>query len=46
MSGELDDEQRVELLIAVGWYRTVCTLRNGLALPVEGLMRPWPLSAA
>ncbi|MEV3901979.1 carboxymuconolactone decarboxylase family protein [Mycobacterium sp. NPDC050551] len=46
LGGELDDEQRMELLIAVGWYRTVCTLCNGLALPVEGWMRPWPLSAA
>lgn len=41
----LDDEQRMELLIAVGWYRTVCTLCNGLALPVEAWMRPWPGSA-
>lgn len=39
----LDDEQRMELLIAVGWYRTICTLCNGLALPVEGWMRPWPV---
>ncbi|WP_059015628.1 carboxymuconolactone decarboxylase family protein [Mycobacterium sp. M26] len=38
----LDDEQRMELLIAVGWYRTVCTLCNGLDLPVEGWMRAWP----
>jgi hypothetical protein len=42
----LDDEQRMELLIAVGWYRTVCTLCNGLDLPVEGWMRSWPSSAA
>jgi hypothetical protein len=35
-----------ELLIAVGWYRTVCTLCNGLDLPVEGWMRPWPGSAS
>jgi alkylhydroperoxidase family enzyme len=41
----LDDEQRMELLIAVGWYRTVCTLCNALALPVEGWMRPWPAAA-
>ncbi len=41
----LDDEQRMELLIAVGWYRTICTLCNGLALPVEGWMRSWPESA-
>jgi alkylhydroperoxidase family enzyme len=39
---DLDDEQSMELLIAVGWYRTVCTLCNGLDLPVEGWMRPWP----
>ncbi|WP_201407578.1 carboxymuconolactone decarboxylase family protein, partial [Mycobacterium paraintracellulare] len=36
----LDDEQRIELLTAVGWYRTICTLCNALALPVEGWMRP------
>jgi hypothetical protein len=41
----LDDEQRMELLIAVGWYRTICTLCNGLDLPVEGWMRPWPAVA-
>ena len=39
---DLDDEQRMELLIAVGWYRTICTLCNGLDLPVEGWMRRWP----
>lgn len=39
----LSDEQRMELLIAVGWYRTICTLCNGLDLPVEGWMRTWPL---
>jgi hypothetical protein len=39
---DLDDEQRMELLAAIGWYRTICTLCNGLALPVEGWMRPWP----
>lgn len=38
----LDDEQRIELLTAVGWYRTICTLCNALALPVEGWMRRWP----
>ena len=41
----LNDEQRMELLVAVGWYRTICTLCNGLALPVEGWMRRWPVSA-
>jgi hypothetical protein len=45
LGDNLDDEQRMELLIAVGWYRTICTLCNGLALPVEGWMRPWPDSA-
>ncbi|MGV0807239.1 carboxymuconolactone decarboxylase family protein [Mycolicibacterium setense] len=39
---KLDDEQRMELLVALGWYRTICTLCNGLDLPVEGWMRPWP----
>ncbi len=46
LGATLDDEQRIELLIAVGWYRTICTLCNGLDLPVEGWMRPWPTSAA
>ena len=41
-ASDLDDEQRMELLIAVGWYRTICTLCNGLDLPVEGWMRRWP----
>ncbi|KUI02192.1 carboxymuconolactone decarboxylase [Mycolicibacterium acapulense] len=44
LGDELDDEQRMELLVAVGWYRTICTLCNGMALPVEGWMRRWPLS--
>ena len=35
----------MELLIAVGWYRTICTLCNALDLPVEGWMRAWPASA-
>jgi hypothetical protein len=45
LGDNLDDEQRMELLIAVGWYRTICTLCNGLNLPVEGWMRAWPSSA-
>ena len=45
LGDSLDDEQRMELLIAVGWYRTICTLCNGLELPVEGWMRHWPVSA-
>jgi len=45
LGGTLDDEQRMELLIAVGWYRTICTLCNGLALPDEGWIRRWRLSA-
>ena len=39
LGDSLSDEQRMELLIAVGWYRTICTLCNGMALPVEGWMR-------
>ena len=39
LGDSLSDEQRLELLIAVGWYRTICTLCNGMALPVEGWMR-------
>lgn len=42
LGGFLSDEQRIELLTAVGWYRTICTLCNALALPVEGWMRRWP----
>ncbi|TFV59227.1 carboxymuconolactone decarboxylase family protein [Mycobacterium sp. PS03-16] len=42
LGGFLDDEQRMELLVALGWYRTICTLCNGLDLPVEGWMRRWP----
>lgn len=38
----LVDEQRIELLVALGWYRTICTLCNALDLPTEGCMRPWP----
>lgn len=41
---DLDDEQRIELLTAVGWYRTICTLCNALSLPIEGWMRRWPES--
>ena len=44
LGGCLDDEQRIELLTAVGWYRTICTLCNALALPPEGWMRRWPLA--
>jgi alkylhydroperoxidase family enzyme len=44
LGANLDDEQRMELLVALGWYRTICTLCNGLALPVEGWMRRWPSS--
>jgi len=45
LGASMSDEQRMELLIAVGWYRTICTLCNGLDLPVEGWMRSWPASA-
>ncbi|GAA3814154.1 hypothetical protein [Nocardioides panacisoli] len=40
--GFLDDEQRMEMIVVCGWYRMICTLCNGLALPVEDWMRPWP----
>lgn len=46
LGDHLDDEQRMELLIALGWYRTICTLCNGLNLPVEGWMRAWPSSTS
>lgn len=42
LGGFLDDEQRMELLVVCGWYRMICTLCNGMALPVEDWMRPWP----
>lgn len=38
----LDDERRMELLLVCGWYRTICTLCNAMALPVEDWMRRWP----
>lgn len=38
----LGDEQRMELLVVTGWYRMICTLCNGMDLPVEDWMRPWP----
>ena len=44
LGADLDDERRMELLVVLGWYRTICTLCNGLALPVEGWMRRWPTS--
>lgn len=42
LAPHLDDEQRMELLIVIGWYRTICTLCNALALPNEPWFRPWP----
>jgi alkylhydroperoxidase family enzyme len=39
----LDDEQRMELVIVVGWYRMISTLCTTMDLPVEGWMRPWPV---
>lgn len=45
LGGFLSDEQRIELLTAAGWYRTICTLCNALALPPEDWMRRWPGSA-
>lgn len=40
--GHLDETERMELIVVCGWYRMICTLCNGLALPVEDWMRPWP----
>jgi alkylhydroperoxidase family enzyme len=42
LGAHLDDEQRMELLIVAGWYRTICTLCNAMALGIEDWMRPWP----
>jgi alkylhydroperoxidase family enzyme len=44
LGASMSDEQRMELLVAVGWYRTICTLCNGMDLPVEAWMRRWPSS--
>jgi alkylhydroperoxidase family enzyme len=38
----LDAEQRIEALVLVGWYRTMCLLCNTLLLVPEPWMRPWP----
>ena len=43
IAGVSDDE--CDALVTGGWYRTICTLCNGLALPVEDWMRRWPESA-
>jgi hypothetical protein len=45
LGSDFDDEQRMELLIVCGWYRMICALCNGMALPVEGWMRAWPGAA-
>jgi alkylhydroperoxidase family enzyme len=37
-----DDEQIIELLAAVGWYRTICTFCNALDLEPEPWLRAWP----
>ena len=37
-----DDEQIIEVLSAVGWYRTICTFCNSLDLTPEPWMRAWP----
>ena len=42
LGGFLDDERRMELLLVCGWYRTICTLCNAMALPLEDWMREWP----
>jgi alkylhydroperoxidase family enzyme len=46
LSDHLDEEQRMELLIVAGWYRTICTLCNALTLGIEDWMRPWPAGAS
>jgi alkylhydroperoxidase family enzyme len=38
----LSDEQRMELVVVVGWYRMISTLCTTMDLPVEDWMRPWP----
>lgn len=38
----LDDEQRMELVVVIGWYRMISTLCTTLDLPVESWMRDWP----
>ncbi len=42
LSVDLGEEQRMELLIVIGWYRMICTLCSGLTLGIEDWMRPWP----
>jgi alkylhydroperoxidase family enzyme len=42
LAEHLDDEQRIELLIVGGWYRTISSICNALRLPNEPWFRPWP----
>ena len=42
LRGHYDDEQIIELLAAVGWYRMICTFCNALDLRPEPWMRAWP----
>ena len=37
-----DDAQRLEILVASGWYRLISTLCNGLALPDEAWAARFP----
>jgi alkylhydroperoxidase family enzyme len=37
-----DDAQRLEILVASGWYRLIATLCNGLALPREAWAARFP----
>ncbi|MBJ7332074.1 MAG: carboxymuconolactone decarboxylase family protein [Solirubrobacteraceae bacterium] len=39
------EEAMLELLAAIGWYRTICTYCNTLALDLEPWMRRWPAGA-
>ena len=40
LAEHLDEEQRMELLIVAGWYRTICTLCNALDPRHRGLDAP------
>ena len=42
LAEHLDEEQRLELLVVAGWYRTISTLCNALDLPMEDWFRAWP----
>lgn len=39
-----DDEQLIELIILIGWYRTISSLCNALQLEPEPWGRDWPVA--